>query len=603
MVFIWGFMALTTRYNVYAYHKITGPAERQAKSMERAFSGVARMAKRVALLLGAGFAIHKIKGIVGNMLSLNEQLESMRVGMGAAMVSAQVFDNINDAVAATPALLKKLETAAVISPGTFSQFATLSNTILPFVAQASNGFDDMEKNIVSMATQGITAGKALGIGFDDIANSMALIMAGTARAQTPLWRFIRMPVAKELGIPMKKVTEEFNKLDAATRMATLQKVLGPFASAGIKYSRTWAGLTSTTQDYIEIIQREFGKPLFEKVKSDIARVVDWLEAHRNAVFDSARAIGDNLVSAYERAKKAASWMWEHKAQIAAGGIAVGAAKAATPSLIAAGASAAGAITGPSQVGIGIMAGMAIKHISLLARYLLHFAIIAAGVVAVVWLLVNAITAAWTASDYWRIQIAQTMQGISAAFSAILGIFVDDMDASKGAIELLGNSVLSVFTTLLQAVKPLLIGFGYLVMAISLIGRAMGALAATIHKIFEAVDTRSTKPLEDIKGIWQNWNQETQSQLRNFHSRLDTDKMAENFNKKMEKQKEKESLTGARGKKSRGVGVTSPKVKIDKIEFKIDAAQHPERVALGVKKVLERMSNQNLYSPAGLGLQG
>ena len=151
-------MAMTTKYNVFAYHAIKGPAEQQAKRLSGSFDRIARTAKRVAGILATGWIAHRLGRATMEAIGFNKQLESMRIGMGASMLSAQIFDDIGAAADRAAPMLKKLERAAVISPGTFSQFANLANMIMPYVSQASTGVRDLEEKIISLSTKGISAG-------------------------------------------------------------------------------------------------------------------------------------------------------------------------------------------------------------------------------------------------------------------------------------------------------------------------------------------------------------------------------------------------------------------------------------------------------------
>jgi len=103
---------------------------------------------------------------------------------------------------------------------------------------------------------------------------------------------------------------KFNSYTATKRAQLVQKSFEQpsLMSAANAFGETFAGVTSTLKDNLEIALGKVGMPLFKAVTAEVKSWNEWMGANQEKLAEIGRTIGDGLVTGFKYAKSAAEFL-------------------------------------------------------------------------------------------------------------------------------------------------------------------------------------------------------------------------------------------------------------------------------------------------------
>lgn len=294
----------TTTYRVETVYTVDDKATRMleqiGRSAERAGRGVEGLKRLVGGLGGAIAARFGFGAAKSALIDFNSGLEQSRIIM-----------------AGTSALIKKSSVAgemdrAALSVARFQEMAKKSSLttkdLVDMAAQiqlplmnAGAGMKDVEQ----LAFGAANAAKAFGYQAEVAARDVGQALAGTSGKED---RFIRALIE-----PMGISTEKLNAMSSAKRLAVVQKALTQPAIKEMAdaQANTWAGVTSTLVDNLQMAFGKVGLPLFKALTKEVQGWNEWLEKNEGKVDAFAKTLADGLVKGFTMVKDAVSFLVRH----------------------------------------------------------------------------------------------------------------------------------------------------------------------------------------------------------------------------------------------------------------------------------------------------
>lgn len=248
-------------------------------------------------LLGLGLGVHEAKHA---LIGFNEEMQNTKIGLSAMLQQGYgaTFDQAN-AGAAT--MLKTYQQMSQELPITTSELAAFGNAVTIGTIQAGGRIDD----ITNIAKMGSAAAKVFGK--DTIATSQAIteMLMGNARKQNGTVQLM-------LGMAHTEA-KAFNALSASKRLGVVEKVLN---SQGMKdavgqMSSSFAGVTSTMEDKLQLLFGKIGLPLFNAITREVSGWNDWLDKNVDKVDAFAKTVGTSLVHGFEMIRDAFAFIAAH----------------------------------------------------------------------------------------------------------------------------------------------------------------------------------------------------------------------------------------------------------------------------------------------------
>ena len=297
-------MAITTNYDVMVKYRVSDKATRGIRGIglaagkaSRGLMGITRGLGRIVALsagIGAGFGL--AKG-VSSLISVNAELEKTQAGLrtiiqlntGKSFATSNLF---------AEDLMNKFRKDAKSSAGTFKDMAKFASNIAAPVTQMGGSLEDLRE-----ITKGaVVAAAAFGERSDLAQLDITQALNGTLGSKD---RF-----AKQLGIDPKS----FNKLLPADRLKELKRVLGKKAikDAAKSYETSFAGVTSTLKSNLEAFAESAGKPLFQIINKELARVNAWFQNNEQRVKQIAQNVANGFVKAFEMGRQLFGFIDKHK---------------------------------------------------------------------------------------------------------------------------------------------------------------------------------------------------------------------------------------------------------------------------------------------------
>lgn len=269
----------------------------------------AKKARRQSNLLGRalgmlGGAYLGAKGIgfaAKALIGFNSQMEGAKIQMAGLLklnLGGEWSRNMKDATH----LVEGLQMRAKKSVGTTKDMVEMASMIVRPLAAAGASMQDIE-DVTAGAT---VAAKAFGIE----AGMAALDIEGALMGQLKA----RDRFARALLEPMGYSTKSFNALSATKRLDALRKALkGPAVKAmADAQEKSFAGVTSTLQDNLQIALGKVGLPLMRKITEEVKRWNRWIDENPQKIEHFAKVFSDALVTGFNAVKEVANWVSENK---------------------------------------------------------------------------------------------------------------------------------------------------------------------------------------------------------------------------------------------------------------------------------------------------
>lgn len=268
-----------------------------ASHMATAIDKVERLGMAALKIGGAGV----LAGAAYGVASLNNELEKSQISLATILTMNGQNATFEGGFARAGGLMKELRSDAAALPGEFKDLTGMFN------AMAVPGFQagmDPEK-LRAFSSEAMAAAAALGVPFEQAGREMAMLMEGRAGSHNVFGML--------LGGFGGDVAKAFNKQSAGDRVKELQGILDSPAIHGAidRYKNSFDGVTSTLRDNLKRVAGMATQPLFERVKTDLAKVNDWFDANQGKVERFANVVGGKLVAAWDFVASKLSWVGAH----------------------------------------------------------------------------------------------------------------------------------------------------------------------------------------------------------------------------------------------------------------------------------------------------
>lgn len=293
------------------------------RAASRSFQGIRTLSGEIFSLRNAVLAaMTTVAGgaLLDKLIGSNAAIESRNIGMASTIQAnlefrdslGRVLDaqgQLNASLTVGAKVFERFRNSTIENVGTSTEMVELFNASLNAGLSGGKSIDQ----IAGLAEDATTLMHVIGNDLAQASNDINFILSGQAGAENRTWRALRA----QIGL----TAEAFNSLPASERFDRLAAAIRRFATPEVqqKYARSWAGLTSSLQEYIDRFATAFGGPLFEFFKSQLGTAIDYLTANRASIEATAKALGEGLVNAIKAVvgfgRRAIEFYKEHKAVI------------------------------------------------------------------------------------------------------------------------------------------------------------------------------------------------------------------------------------------------------------------------------------------------
>jgi hypothetical protein len=295
-------MSIATEYVVRTRYEV------DPKSAESALARVEKSADRAgksvdglkSLLLGAMASVAGM-GVIGKareaFIGFNSDMEQAKIQIGG-LLQMNLGGTFADGMGKANALVDRLQQRAKLSVGTTADMVDMASGLVAPLTQAGASMKQLE----DLTVGAVTASKALRVNSDLASLEVNEALMGNAQKRM---RFIMM-----LGIH----PEEINKADPKKRLEILNRALnGPAMRAMAKaQGDSFAGVTSTLSDNLQITLGKIGLPLFKAITAEVTKWNAWFDKNPQRVQEIATSVSKALVSAFTAVKEGMQWVYENR---------------------------------------------------------------------------------------------------------------------------------------------------------------------------------------------------------------------------------------------------------------------------------------------------
>ena len=234
---------------------------------------------------GAGL----LAGAVYGVASLNAQLETTQISLGAIFQAQGLTGNFEAGMTVAADQIAKMKTDVMTLPGTFSQLAALMQTTATTGIAAGMNADDLRKfSGETMLTASIVAPT---IDNNLLSKEIVNLLAGKAGTHNIL--------GLRLGLQGDEA-KKFNALSNEDRWKDLEARFAKYKDAAAEIGNSWkAQLTSLKDNVLFKVMQPITEPLFNTVKADLIEVNEWFKANEASVQRFTWAVGNNLARAWD----------------------------------------------------------------------------------------------------------------------------------------------------------------------------------------------------------------------------------------------------------------------------------------------------------------
>lgn len=260
-----------------------GKAGEAAGRAGHSFDAAGAAIKGYLVYLGAHWGFEKL-------IKFNEDMQTSIISL-SAMIQGSLggsYKSANDQAQQLYAGWQKFSTK---TPAQTSELLEFGKNIAAATFAAGGKVKDLQE----LTQQGIIAAKILagnrGAGYASL-EITELLMGNVSN---------RMMMARLLLGFVKMTEEQFRALDDKQRLATVKRALNSqaFVDATKAFSGSYAGVTSTMWDKINISLGKVGATLFANITKGVGGFNEWLDDHSAQIEEYGKKIGEFLGQAFE----------------------------------------------------------------------------------------------------------------------------------------------------------------------------------------------------------------------------------------------------------------------------------------------------------------
>jgi hypothetical protein len=277
-----------------------------AESAEKSVGGLKESLMGLAELFLAREAMHFGKEF---FIDANAEMQNLKMGM-SSVAAFQLQVPFDKASASTDKLITGWQQFSKQTTLTTKQIVEFGRSTMAGVFNAGQGGAQYDAFVKRASVVGniMSQGHAGGLQYAAVEFNEALM--GNVRKTQMLNQQLLGPVMRRMG----KDVEDFNKESAQRRFELMMQAINdPAWEAAIaKQKESFAGVTSTLKDNIEIALRDVGLPLFQEVTKEVQKWNQWIEANPKAIEDFGHKFATALVDGFHAVRDAVGFIVDNK---------------------------------------------------------------------------------------------------------------------------------------------------------------------------------------------------------------------------------------------------------------------------------------------------
>jgi hypothetical protein len=278
-----------------AFDSLGAYADKVGGAMDAVAGRIFNVGAAMAAVAGAG----AIAAVKTGLVDINAGLEDAKLGF-ATVFNILGNTGMSGGLALAGGLIEQIRDDAKSLPGEFQDFVSMAQNLAAPLINAGKSVEDIR----DLTRDTVVAAAGLKVPFEQAAREMAMLVEGHAGGHNILGNKLGINAHTLLGNG-----KEFNKATDVERIAFITNKLQNAKDALPAFSKSWSGLTSTLTDSVKQLLGRATTPLFEKVKTDLERMI--------ALTDSARArrladsVGHELVEAHDKVVHAIDYIHDN----------------------------------------------------------------------------------------------------------------------------------------------------------------------------------------------------------------------------------------------------------------------------------------------------
>ena len=330
--------------------------------------GLKRMVMGLGAVVATAFGARAAKHA---FIDFNAEMEQMKISL-TAITQANLDETFEAAHGQMEVLIKDFTQFAKLSPLTTKEVVDFAQNVEAGVFGANGSLEDFR----IIAEQGSLAAKMLGADAGYAGVEIQEMLQGSVRKNM---RFAR----NLMGFAGERDTEAFNAKPDLERLKIVEKALTSPAmkKAGLEFSNSFNGVTSTMKDNIQLALGQIGLPLFKAITAEVQSWNKWMEKNPELISSWSKDFSKALLDGFGVVKSIMKFVVDNRdllltiakavlmvkgVNMLAGGLAGlagasgGGISGFTKNLTGAGVAAEG-FSGALSKGIGILQGLGVVY--------------------------------------------------------------------------------------------------------------------------------------------------------------------------------------------------------------------------------------------------
>lgn len=295
----------TAQVDRYAQHthklaRESDLAEKAVGRMERRLSGI-ESAMRRATAAAVGFGLYRLGGAaIDKSIGGLERMEGAILGVAGSLRLNEAVYSFESGMARAEKSVGRFREMAKKSAGGTSDFVDVYQATLGSMLPAGRSDAKMEQLTQRLVLMSATLPNTSAA---EVGQSAAMVLGGAAGIDSVVWRMLRAKLGGDVA-KWNKLAQQ-NPAEAFDRLA---KALERMDEIAAKAGSTFSGLKATLGDIVESTLQDVGKGMFEAIRQDMEKTVEWYELNEKAVKKWARDVGEGIVKAYSVVRDTLGWV-------------------------------------------------------------------------------------------------------------------------------------------------------------------------------------------------------------------------------------------------------------------------------------------------------
>lgn len=301
-------MSYSTVYDVKVRYSVdnrtAGQATTALKDQTRQLATEAKNTSGEFMKMGAVifgvFAGHEARKA---LITFNRDVQTAKIGL-ASMIQGNTGGTWERATEKAKGLYDEFQRFSQLTPVTTQEILEFSKGVAVSTFQAGGSI----KDLTMITEQSVVAAKALGDGAHSASYyslEVSELLMGNVNK--------RMLFARQLlGMAHMEIAE-FNALTASQRLGVIERVLNSdsMKNAAKAFGESWAGVTSTLEDKLQIVFGKVGLPLFEALTAEAKNWNGWIEQNRRRIEEMGHKVGEGLAKGFGYVKDVVGFIASH----------------------------------------------------------------------------------------------------------------------------------------------------------------------------------------------------------------------------------------------------------------------------------------------------